>query len=115
MLEKIGLSPCNTCGGNFYEENHYYTKRHIDAKREMWFNIIKEIKAERERAVKDWIKPDWAVSQLVRETGLVEDVCEHGVGHPNRDFIKRKKLGWGWTVHGCCGCCSKDETVRYTQ
>ena len=55
----------------------------------------------------EYVKPDWAVSQLWRETGLLEDVCEHGVGHPNRDFLKQE--GWPsvWGVHGCDGCCSK--------
>lgn len=46
-----------------------------------------------------------------RETGLVEHVCSHGVGHPNfysaarlnnyRDFDDNP-----WLVHGCDGCCS---------
>ena len=51
--------------------------------------------------------PKWAVSQNVRESGLVEDVCKHGVGHPNRKWLAkndptgRLKLG----VHGCEGCC----------
>lgn len=51
--------------------------------------------------------PDWAVGQLERETGLIEDVCEHGVGHPNATWLEKndgkRKLG----VHGCDGCCSK--------
>ena len=56
-------------------------------------------------------KPAWAVRQLVRETGLVEDVCEHGVGHPNAEWLamrnarsERRIAG----VHGCDGCCSKE-------
>ena len=60
-----------------------------------------------------WRKPDWAVRQLWRETGLLEDLCPHGVGHPNADFLKNppddkfKEEGWG--IHGCCqeSCCSK--------
>ncbi|MAF24395.1 hypothetical protein CL634_02250 [bacterium] len=56
-------------------------------------------------------KPEWAVSQLTRSTGLVEDVCEHGIGHPNRDWIVRRKFSRPkesyWGTHGCDGCCSK--------
>lgn len=55
-------------------------------------------------------KPAWAVGQLQREvTGLVEDICEHGMGHPNRAWLDhndpedKRKLG----VHGCDGCCIK--------
>lgn len=52
-------------------------------------------------------KPDWAVDQTVRATGLVEDICEHGVGHPNIEWLKEHdpdgKLGF--SVHGCDGCC----------
>lgn len=53
-------------------------------------------------------KPDWAVDQIRRETGLIEDICECGVGHPNKDFMascKKEDLRW-IGVHGCCGCCS---------
>ncbi len=52
-------------------------------------------------------KPDWAVEQIRRLSGLIEDVCKHGVGHPNRDWLKQhdpdgKKY---FAVHGCDGCC----------
>ena len=54
-------------------------------------------------------RPKWAVRQLVRETGLLEDICKHGVGHPNKDWLKHR---WKvapdekyWEVHGCDGCC----------
>lgn len=54
-------------------------------------------------------KPAWAVGQLHRETGLVEDICPHGIGHPNATWLERHapgdKLGLG--VHGCDGCCSR--------
>ena len=54
-------------------------------------------------------RPPWAVRQLVRETGLLEDVCEHGVGHPNRawlaEYDPHGERRWG--VHGCDGCCSR--------
>lgn len=54
-------------------------------------------------------KPEWAIKQIIRETGLVEDVCKHGVGHPNIEYLKEhdpdgsKAFG----VHGCDGCCTK--------
>lgn len=43
---------------------------------------------------------------------LVEDICSHGVGHPNPDsasFISKKITGDNaiW-VHGCDGCCRTD-------
>lgn len=52
---------------------------------------------------------------LLRETGLVERVCRHGVGHPDPDsaafFDAHGPIGsiGTWTTHGCCseGCCSK--------
>jgi hypothetical protein len=53
--------------------------------------------------------PTWAVDQIRRETGLIEDICEHGVGHPNAHWLKvhdpkGKKL---FSIHGCDGCCSQ--------
>lgn len=50
----------------------------------------------------------WAIQQIKRETGLVEDVCAHGVGHPNAGclvYIAELRLGEHWAVHGCDGCC----------
>lgn len=47
----------------------------------------------------------------LRETGLVERICEHGVGHPDPDsaafFDNHGPLGsrGSWTIHGCDGCC----------
>ncbi len=46
-----------------------------------------------------------------RETGLVEHVCQHGIGHPNAGSIiwMEEKTGQdGWGVHGCDGCCTRD-------
>lgn len=55
-------------------------------------------------------KPAWAVRQLLRASGLVEDVCEHGCGHPNvaclQEIDPEGKTILGY--HGCDGCCSKD-------
>lgn len=60
-------------------------------------------------------RPKWAVQQIVRcdRDDLVEDICEHGVGHPNVQWLKdhdpdgTKGLG----IHGCDGCCSKIDEV----
>jgi hypothetical protein len=46
---------------------------------------------------------------VLREGGLVERVCLHGVSHPDPDsvahFDRRGISGLG--EHGCDGCCSK--------
>ena len=57
------------------------------------------------KKVEDYEVPAWRIGYCWRETGLLEDVCEHGVGHPNQDFLKKE--GWPdvWSVHGCDGCC----------
>lgn len=55
---------------------------------------------------KKWIAPKWAVQQVIRETGLVEDICEHGCGHPNREYLSTHKNANG--IHGCDGCCMDD-------
>lgn len=62
----------------------------------------------------DYPKPNWAVQQIWRGNGpfdmctLVEDICRHGVGHPNEAYINKHdpsgKLMLG--IHGCDGCCS---------
>ena len=54
-------------------------------------------------------KPKWAVMQIIRESGLVEDICKHGIGHPNADFLKknRRYAKNRFDVHGCDGCCDK--------
>ena len=51
---------------------------------------------------------------LRRETGLMEFVCKHGVGHPAKDSARviAKRYGhedWVWQSHGCCGCCGVED------
>jgi hypothetical protein len=75
---------------------------------------------------------------LRRETGLIEHVCEHGVGHPNdgsiqymnfiEDLNKRQAealesgedcidrripdgpfIDKHWGIHGCDGCCDRKD------
>lgn len=52
--------------------------------------------------------------QVLRSSTLIEDICEHGVGHPNPDSVAY--LDWRdtgsttsrmstWGTHGCDGCC----------
>jgi hypothetical protein len=56
-------------------------------------------------------QPDWAVDQIRRLNGLIEDICEHGVGHPNQEYMQRegfKRPAMG--VHGCDGCCCRRRT-----
>lgn len=41
------------------------------------------------------------------DRGIMERICDHGVGHPDPDderIILQEDSG----VHGCCGCCRKE-------
>jgi hypothetical protein len=40
---------------------------------------------------------------ILRETGLIERSCPHGIGHPDPDSVDY--YGEGWGIHGCDGCC----------
>lgn len=58
-----------------------------------------------------------------RETGLIEHLCEHEIGHPayaSADWIARvnhkeasefslEENRNAWLVHGCDGCCNSTE------
>ena len=56
---------------------------------------------------------EWSVSR--RETGLIEHICKHGIGHPNVGSMARLDYLYGpgsagtWGVHGCDGCCSEPD------
>jgi hypothetical protein len=50
------------------------------------------------------IKPEWAIGQIYRMSGLIEDECKHGVGHPNLESLKTMDEFYG--IHGCDGCCT---------
>ena len=60
-------------------------------------------------APSDHVMKKWPT--LVRASGLVERLCQHGVGHPDPDSVRwmdehsypGSRGTWG--VHGCCGCC----------
>lgn len=53
--------------------------------------------------------------RLRRETGLIEHICEHGVGHPNAGSMARLDDIYGpgsagtWGIHGCDGCCQNED------
>jgi hypothetical protein len=55
------------------------------------------------------------VKTIRRETGLIEAICEHGVGHPLyasvdwMDLVGSVGARGSWGMHGCCGCCMDDE------
>ncbi len=47
-----------------------------------------------------------------RASGLVEHICEHGVGHPDAASVEEMERRTGqasWGVHGCDGCCGRDD------
>ena len=50
----------------------------------------------------------------IRGSGLLEWVCEHGVGHPDFESAKLVAKSYGhpvgtWLVHGCDGCCNRED------
>jgi hypothetical protein len=52
------------------------------------------------------------------DRGIFERICPHGVGHPDPDSVRRaleydEDTDVG--VHGCDGCCVRDDTSRYDQ
>jgi hypothetical protein len=63
------------------------------------------------------MKKPWVTTQR-RASGLVELVCEHGVGHPAigsvmwMDLAGPEGAKGSWGTHGCCGCCRTDEWQR---
>lgn len=48
----------------------------------------------------------------LRENGLIEIICDHGIGHPSK-LLTHPKFYYG--THGCDGCCSKPEWVYKEQ
>ena len=53
-------------------------------------------------------KPTWAVKQITRSSGLVEDLCCHNYGHPNAEWMQKHDPDGerGFGTHGCDGCCN---------
>ena len=58
-------------------------------------------------------QPAWAIGQNIRMSGLVEDECQHGVGHPNKDWLTQNDPDdkRALAIHGCDGCCSTEESI----
>lgn len=54
---------------------------------------------------------DWPM--VLRETTLVERLCEHGVGHPDPDSLSYLDPDGTLrlAVHGCDGCCFDRENT----
>lgn len=47
------------------------------------------------------------------DRGIMERICEHGVGHPDPDDTGFRVMDVGQgaeyaDLHGCCGCCRKE-------
>ena len=70
--------------------------------KETWIPICEHIKMK-------WTKCN-------RASGLLEWVCEHGVGHPDYESAKKTSKRYKhsiklWMIHGCCedNCCSRDD------
>lgn len=45
---------------------------------------------------------------VLRESGLVERTCKHGIGHPDPDSLAwmTRMFGEGYGIHGCDRCCA---------
>jgi len=49
-----------------------------------------------------------------RDSGLMEFICQHGVGHPVASSAHYLSFLWqdkddNWSVHGCDGCCGRED------
>lgn len=52
------------------------------------------------------------IKTIRRETGLVEAICSHNVGHPvygSVDWMRRVTGDDTWHIHNCDGCCADHE------
>jgi hypothetical protein len=62
----------------------------------------------------DWIAnvEDWPYVWR-SDIGLLERLCKHGVGHPDKDQDEYLAATGrdADVVHGCCGCCAERRTV----
>ena len=61
----------------------------------------------------EYPKPAWAKRQVIRFDRLdrcVEDICQHGVGHPNLHWLDGQKDAYAG-IHGCDGCCQQKDNV----
>lgn len=52
--------------------------------------------------------------KIKRQSGLIEWICEHGIGHPDIESAQRIAEKYNhdletWLIHGCDGCCSRTD------
>ncbi len=55
------------------------------------------------------------IQAIRRASGLIEYICDCGVGHPHPDSVKNFKKYFPNrvpTIHGCCGCCSSEDFFK---
>jgi len=45
--------------------------------------------------------------EIKREDGRIEQVCEHGVGHPLVGQVWKGTWKKWMGIHGCDGCCAE--------
>jgi hypothetical protein len=58
---------------------------------------------------------DDLLAHLREDSGLIERICPHGVGHPDPDsanYFERERGQTMIGVHGCDGCCSEEARVE---
>ena len=65
------------------------------------------LEAKRDAVTQSCDDPPGPWTRTIRGSGLLEHVCQHGVGHP--DPASARKLGEGFGIHGCDGCCQRDD------
>lgn len=93
-----------------YIEGLIYGEEDLDMRKISSILFLLDVKPKIVRNEEDsmeYEKPDWAVKQITRASGLVEDICEHGVGHPNQEWLDKHDPSrkTGISIHGCDGCC----------
>ena len=73
--------------------------------------VVYESLFTKDKILEQYPKPYWAIKQIVRMSGLVEDICNCGTGHPNQAWLKKNdpKDIYGFGVHACCGCCNDNK------
>ena len=56
------------------------------------------------------MKKPWQQT-IRRGSGLIENICEHGTGHPAAASVHWARINGNESmgVHGCCGCCQSPE------
>jgi len=82
--------------GERYHSIFGTTSRGTAKERKAWF---KEYSEHIFRSFR-WFK-------VKRSSGLIEAQCQHGTGHPISESVER--MGEGWGIHGCDGCCSQSD------